>query len=541
VTTQTAPEGIVSSQAHLSSVGSTLRAPAVRRRAWSLRYPAGVLAVAAAYYASAKLGQTLRYTGSVAAMWPPAGVGIAVLYRWGLRWWPGVFIAELIVNAELLGGPAPLPLGSLAGQQVGNMVEVVGGAMLLRGVVGPRATLERVGEVGGVLAALSAATAASATVGTLSMLWGDVIVGSEVPTFWRTWWLGDLAGGIVFVPLLLVWAQDPASAWARLRTREGALMILAVTALGVIGVSTDAPLTYLVFPALIWAACRFGPPGATLSIAIVAVVAIAVTAHEMGPFSKQTIDHRTLGTQLYIVVTALTILVLSAVVSERARAARELAQARRREGERALLERRRIARDLHDSVSQALFSALLHTRTAQKAIAGDEPPALARSLGAVAELTRDAQSEMRALIFELGRDADVNGLAGALTEHAARLGERDGLTVDVQVPAERLALAADVEAQLFGIAREALANVVKHAGASTARVRVSVAQGAVSLEIGDDGRGFDAAAGHPGHFGLESMRSRAAEIDAVLTIATARGRGTVVKVEAPVRGEAGDA
>jgi len=68
-----------------------------------------------------------------------------------------------------------------------------------------------------------------------------------------------------------------------------------------------------------------------------------------------------------------------------------------------------------------------------------------------------------------------------------------------------------------------------------------VAQGAVSLEIGDDGRGFDAAAGHPGHFGLESMRGRAAEVDAVLTIATARGRGTVVKVEAPVRGEAGDA
>ena len=61
----------------------------------------GVLLVAAAYYGAAKLGQTLRYTASVSAIWPPAGLGIAVLYLWGLRWWPGVLLAECVVNAEL--------------------------------------------------------------------------------------------------------------------------------------------------------------------------------------------------------------------------------------------------------------------------------------------------------------------------------------------------------------------------------------------------------------------------------------------------------
>ena len=61
-----------------------------------------MLLLAAAYYGAAKLGQTLRYTASVSAIWPPAGVGIAALYLWGLRWWPGMFLGELLVNGELL-------------------------------------------------------------------------------------------------------------------------------------------------------------------------------------------------------------------------------------------------------------------------------------------------------------------------------------------------------------------------------------------------------------------------------------------------------
>src|SRR3954469_18131057 len=78
----------------------------------SLRYAAGVLALAAAYYGAAKLGQTLRYTASVSAIWPPAGLGIAALYLWGIRWWPGVLLGELVVNGELLLGDSHLPIGS---------------------------------------------------------------------------------------------------------------------------------------------------------------------------------------------------------------------------------------------------------------------------------------------------------------------------------------------------------------------------------------------------------------------------------------------
>ena len=490
--------------------------------------------VAAAYFGAAKLGQTLRYTGSVSAIWPPTGLGIAVLYLWGIRWWPGVLLGETIVNAELLLGDGKFPIGSLLGQQAGNMAEIIVGALLLRRLIGRGAAMDRVEQVGGMLVALGVATAISATVGTVSMVAGGVVDVSGAAEFWRTWWLGDTSGGLVVLPLLLAWAHNPIAAWRRVWSWEGAAVIAGVTALSVIVFSTDEPVRYAVFPALIWAGFRLGPPGATLSIAITAGVAIDLTAHDVGPFFKQPINHRTLGTQLYIWVAALTTLFLSAVVSERERSSRELAEARRKEGARAADERRRIARDLHDSVSQALFSTVLHTRAAQKALGqGGGTGPVQRSLAAIAELTRSVQSDIRSLIFELHREPIHDGLVAALASHASGVRTSDGLTIDVLGPSQRLALSEPVESQLFAIAREALANVEKHARASAAHLRVETQDDQVVLEVRDNGRGFDPVAGHPGHFGLDSMRSRAADIGGWITITSAPGSGTLVRVGVP--------
>ena len=333
----------------------------------AVRYLGGVLLLAAAYYGAAKLGQTLRYTASVSAIWPPAGLGIAVLYLWGLRWWPGLLLAELVVNGELLLGDAALPAGSLLGQQAGNMGELVVGALLLRRLVGPNAALDRTEQVVGMLVALGTATAISATMGTLSMLAGGVIAGGDALTFWRTWWLGDTSGGLVVLPLMLTWAPDPGAVMAarpyvggrrdrrhrgrarrpgRLDRRAGDL---------------------------------HGLPGVDLGgLPIRAAGRVAGDRDSGGrgdrrdrqrgrAVLKQPIDHRTLSTQLYIAVAALTTLFLGAVVSERERSSLALAEAKRHEGEQAVEERHRIARDLHDSVSQSLFSTALHTRTAQRA------------------------------------------------------------------------------------------------------------------------------------------------------------------------------
>jgi signal transduction histidine kinase len=144
------------------------------------------------------------------------------------------------------------------------------------------------------------------------------------------------------------------------------------------------------------------------------------------------------------------------------------------------------------------------------------------------------QGEIRALITELRRDPLHDGLVAALARHASEFGAAAGVTVDVQGPG-RLALSEPVETQLFAIGREALANVHRHADATAAHVRVHAEQGQVVLEVRDNGRGFDTAAGHPGHFGLESMRSRATEIGGQITIESAPGSGTLVRVCVPAR------
>jgi signal transduction histidine kinase len=521
------------------SLSTHAESPRVRRTPWfPAAYVKGVVALAAAYFVTAKLGQALRYTGSVSAIWPPVGLGIAALYLWGFAWWPGLFIGDFLVNLELYVHHT-IPIGSLIGQQTGNMIEIVGGAWLLRMLIGPGARLDRVRQISGVFAAGAVATAASATIGTVSLLAGGVIAASEVPTFWRTWWLGDLSGVLVILPLIVVWIRSTAADRRRLFTWSGAAAMSSVLLLTVAAVSTTATVTYLIFPALVWAALRFRAPGATLAVAITAAVTIGMTADNLGAFSRQQIDNRTLSTQLYITIAALTALLLSAIVSEGERSMAALEEAKRREGERTEEERYRIARELHDSVSQVLFSTVLQIRTAQKELAADGFSAsrsIARSLSTIGGLVRTAQSEMRALIFELRRTTLEGGLARALSAYGDQLGSSTGLRVTVQSPTVPLSLSHAAQAQLFAIAREALANVVKHSRAGRAEVVVSAKTNVVVVEVRDDGCGFDVAPDRPGHYGLESIRDRASELGGKATITSSPGAGTAVRVEVPAAG-----
>ena len=206
----------------------------------------------------------------------------------------------------------------------------------------------------------------------------------------------------------------------------------------------------------------------------------------------------------------------------------------------ASLERSRLARDLHDSVSQALFSMTMHARAAQLAMASaglDESGPLGRSVTQLAELTRGALAEMRALIFELRPGALAEeGLVAALRKQGAALSAREQVAVTVEGPEQRLELGAGVEEHLYRIVSEALHNVVKHAGADSAAVNVTAQAGVLWVTVSDDGAGFEQAAGHAGHLGLSTMAERAGIIGADLTITSAPGAGTSVTVSLPQAG-----
>jgi signal transduction histidine kinase len=519
--------------------------PAPQPRWWgnlvagrSLRYAAGILLIAGGLYVANQSGEALLLTGGVGAFWPATGVGIAVLYLGGLRWWPAVLLGDLLASIVDLPG-ARQPLGIALADTAGHVARAVVAVIILQRLVGRRAAMDRLAQVGAVFVAVAVGEAISATVAILSR-WADgVLEVSEMAVFWRSWWLGGVAGGLVVVPLALAWAHGRLSVWRGRRAGEGALMLAAVAALSVLALSADQPLTYIVFPAFIWAALRFGPQGATLAVAVAAVIAVVATSRQQGAFVEHSPTDSALNLQLYITFAALTTFCLAAIVSERRRGALELAESQRREGERAALERQRIARDLHDSVSQSLFSTTLHVRTAQHALKLeklDPDGPVGEELSEIGQLTRGALAEMRTLIFELQPGALAEeGLVAALSKQASALSAREGLAIEVDGPDERLPIGAEVEEQLYRIGQEALANVVKHARASSTTVCIAATDDTVSIEVSDDGRGFDPAAVGPDHFGLRSMRGRVADLGGRLEITSAPGRGTVLRVEVPAQ------
>ena len=217
-------------------------------------------------------------------------------------------------------------------------------------------------------------------------------------------------------------------------------------------------------------------------------------------------------------------------VGERDRLERDL---RRQAGELAAGEERaHLARELHDSVTQALFSMTLVSRSVELLLDRD-PEAARAQLAQLRDLQREALAEMRALIFELRPgNLEQDGLSRALRTHTAALQGRLGLPIVVESTLdERLPL--PIEEVLYRIAQEALHNVVKHAGARQVRLEVGRIASGIRLRIVDDGKGFDPARVPDGHLGLAGMRTRADKIGARFTVTSVAGQGTTIEVVVP--------
>ncbi len=202
--------------------------------------------------------------------------------------------------------------------------------------------------------------------------------------------------------------------------------------------------------------------------------------------------------------------------------------------ERATLkERQRLARELHDLVSQALYGISLGAHTAISLFDTDRKKVL-EALDYVITLTTAGITEMRALIFELRPELlEMEGLVEALTKQVKALRARHGIEVDLKLCAEPDAPYAVKEA-MYRIAQEALQNAVKHARPS--RLELTLENQAVSLrlKVRDDGLGFNPQGSFPGHLGLRSMHERALSVGGTLEITSEIDYGTQVVAIIPV-------
>jgi signal transduction histidine kinase len=489
------------------------------------RYLQGLVALVVAYYATAHIGYAFSFSGPVASLvWLPVGVGIAFLYLGGIRFWPGVVIGDLLVNNY-----GTLPVGSALAQSVGNVLEVIVAAWLLRRMCPRDEPLGSLRAVFSALAALAIGTLVSATVGSVASWLGGVVDAHSLPYVWRTWWLGDFSGAIVVVPLVLSWSTLPARPWHRERLISAAWMLATVVALSAFQLGHTTMLWALVFPALIWAALGFGQRGATLAIAIVCGFTVWGTTNDLGPFAVGTISARLLETQVFIATVSLSALVIAALVAERARLEDGVRGSRARLVAASDVARRHLERDLHDGAQQGIIGLRLKLVLAADAI--DEDPAegkrlvqtIARQMDDVVESVRSIAGGVYSTLLH------ENGITDALKSTAFRA------TVPVSVHAERIERYAEtIECAVYFCCLEALQNVTKHAGVDAhATISLRQAHRAVLFEVVDSGVGFDSRTVRAGD-GLANMRDRVEAVGGALSVTSKPGTGTTVRGRVPI-------
>ena len=193
-------------------------------------------------------------------------------------------------------------------------------------------------------------------------------------------------------------------------------------------------------------------------------------------------------------------------------------------------ERRRVARDLHDEVNQALTAILLRL----EALAQDVPPDQREDVAQLKRLTTQAMDELLNLARQLRPTAlDDHGLVTAIEAQVRGFGDRTGIAAHLETEGDPATLDGEKQTVIYRIAQEALANAGRHAGASRVDVTLSAAGEGARLRVTDDGSGFDPVAARDGGLGLEGMAERAKLVGGELDLRSAPGAGTEITLRLP--------
>jgi two-component system cell cycle sensor histidine kinase/response regulator CckA len=279
-----------------------------------LPYPAAVALLAVLYYGAAKVGLLAAVAhGVVSSAWPPAGVALAALLLWGVRFWPGVAIGAFLLNATSGVSPA-----GAAGIAVGNTLEAFVGAWLLTRVVRFRPSLDRLQDVLAlVLLAAVLSPTISATIGVASLWLSGAIASTSMGPLWAVWWSGDAMGVVGVAPFILTWMVTPRVRLSPTQAVEVVALLLVLVAVTDALFKTPFSYVYAIFPVVSWAALRFGPRGAATATLLVSSLAIWYTLRGLGPFVGSTPTHNLALLQTFIGLLAMTALVLAALMTER--------------------------------------------------------------------------------------------------------------------------------------------------------------------------------------------------------------------------------
>lgn len=305
----------------------------------------GVALFVAVYLVTARFGLSLASVHpSATPVWPPTGIAIATALVLGPLAWLPIYASAFIVNLSTAGTWA-----TSAGIAFGNLLEAVAGAYVIRRWAGGVRLLDRPANIFKFASSMPAVVAISATIGVTTLCTLGFAPWPQYTAIWLTWWLGDLTGALIFVPVVLAWAEPSPiraapGAFERCALYVVSIGVAAAAFLGMAPWPDHTPIAFLMIPPLVWAAFRFGQRDTTAVCALISTMATWGTVRGIGSFSVAGPNTSLLIAQGFVGTVTTLIVPMAAVVGEW----------RRAEAERsALLDREKDARRAAEASSSA--------------------------------------------------------------------------------------------------------------------------------------------------------------------------------------------
>ncbi|MGC2626145.1 MAG: MASE1 domain-containing protein, partial [Candidatus Udaeobacter sp.] len=287
----------------------------------------GVFAII--YLVAGKIGLHLAsLNASASPVWPPAGIALAAMLLLGYRAWPAIFVGAFLVNLT-----TPGTVVTSFAIATGNTLEAVAGAWLVNRFAGGKNVFDRPQGVFKFALAAAVSAVLSPVFGVTSLALDGFANWTNYGPIWVTWWLGDIAGDLIFTPLVLLWGIRWKLTWRKEETIEVGVLLLLLALLsavvfgGWLEISAkNYPIAFICGPIVIWTAFRFTQRETATGIFILSLIAVWGTVRGFGPFVGQSENQSLLNVQSWTAVLAITAMALSAGMAERRRIEEKLQQ-----------------------------------------------------------------------------------------------------------------------------------------------------------------------------------------------------------------------
>jgi len=478
-------------------------------------------------------------------LWLPDSVLLAALLLSSpKKWWLYILIALPIRFAP--GIRPSLPSWFIWATFINDVIKAGLAAFLLQHLVGDVKRLNTVRKLGVYLGV------AVLLVPALSALGGAAsrhALGYEFRPAWIQWFLGNALTNLAITPTILLWFSGE---YRRLRPH---LVELVVWTAGfaiclhytlVLIRITDTPVAlYAPFPFLIWAATRLGPVTASSALSGIALFLMLCVAPADISFSAHSASHSVDFVQLFLAAKCLSILYVAVLIAERQASEERLHESREelnrnyervRDLSNRLItaqedERKRIARELHDDISQRLSVVAIEFDKLNRGL----DPNLPRSAFAPSKQLKKIIEDTHNLTHQLhSRSLEILGLEAAVKQLCQQLARQHAVEIEFKADDLTIPIPEQLALCFYRVAQEALWNSVKHSHAAQIHVNVTSGDGKLRMKIQDGGQGFDSAISTSG-LGLATMRERMRLVEGTLLVESAPGLGTEVTAEANLK------